>query len=312
MKSLLFLVHDYLHAWGYLAIRDLMPALGFGSAPITPENFESFVFCHLVTEAVATVGLDYWYLSTVDLEDVVPIGTCHHLLTVDYHDRHWSEYSRLRPGFSAQHPSFFHNIVECYCSGLLRGFDKADLSKSPRLKAWLGHELTYSKLQRRYARQWFAYLAGDRVSYASAEAPAAMDAEWQEALVEQLGELLWDKVKNGAMDRFAQPPAPEAAWRSDPSKKPDFRFVRADGYSVDEIREILAGDDAGDAARRCAVRQYVGRFVCPAEEKELGEIVWTVADRCDLKVLAYLLRSRPVVAAAATDDGVPRDLLHLG
>jgi hypothetical protein len=73
--DLLFAVHDYLHVWSTRLIQCLAPELGFGTAPVTRDNFDDYVFCQMLSEAAATVGLDYWYLSTVELDEVVPIGS---------------------------------------------------------------------------------------------------------------------------------------------------------------------------------------------------------------------------------------------
>src|SRR5207237_1319288 len=58
LTEVLFAVHDYLHVWAYHLVRDAVPDLGFGRPPASEAELEDHVFCHLLTEAVATVGLD--------------------------------------------------------------------------------------------------------------------------------------------------------------------------------------------------------------------------------------------------------------
>ena len=73
LPEVLFAVHDYLHVWSMRFIQARAPERGFGHGPITKENAETMVFLSLLTEAAATAGVDYWYLSTVDLNAVLPI-----------------------------------------------------------------------------------------------------------------------------------------------------------------------------------------------------------------------------------------------
>lgn len=159
VREVLFFSHDYLHWWAYGIINELAPGIGFGSKPVSARNFEDFVFCHLLSEAVATVGLDYWYLSTIDFNAVCDLGSFGHPLTVSYRLKDESEYQRFNRGFSAQSPSFFETLCQFYCDGEMPGFSLSDVKRSPKTLAWLDHEISYGELQRRYARLWFSFCA---------------------------------------------------------------------------------------------------------------------------------------------------------
>ena len=126
MNELFFLVHDYLHILGYRWINGLMPELGFGTAEITEKNAESFVFCHLLTEAVATVGLDYWYLSRLNLYEELQIGTGFSGLTVCIERRTMRSIGVFDPTFEVQSTAFFERICRFYCTGEFEGFGKED------------------------------------------------------------------------------------------------------------------------------------------------------------------------------------------
>lgn len=110
----------------------LAPWVRFDSGPILRDNIEDFVFCHLLTEAAAAVGLDYWYLSTFNLDERISLGTTLLNLTVDHHERYVSEYRRFCPGWDAQRPDFFSDIARFYCSGVFEGFDVRDVRQSRR------------------------------------------------------------------------------------------------------------------------------------------------------------------------------------
>lgn len=228
VREVLFAAHDYLHCWSAAAISMLAPRVRFGTGPLHRGNLEDFVFCHLLTEAAATTGLDYWYLSTTSLEDELHIGTTVGTLTVGYHERHLSEYRRFCPDWEAQRPGFFGDIARFYCSGVFQGFDVGDLRRSPRILRWLSHELSYGAKQREYTRLWLSYLALGESAYAPEQlaAPVSCEEPWKQQLIHDLGKVLFAKVKEGsesglALRSLGAPP------ESPRARTPDFRFVNA-------------------------------------------------------------------------------------
>lgn len=199
MSEFLFLFHDYLHIWAYQWISKLAPSVGFGKRAVNAKNFEDFVFCHLITEAVATVGLDYWYLSTFDFSKTIGLGTTVRHLTVDYHTKYDEEFKRFNPEFNSQRPEFFSFIAKFYCSGVFNGFDKKTVLQSPAALMWLDHEISYSNLQRIYSREWINTLSdsGKKLSEKELESPVDCRQKWKVDLIRNLGQLLWEKVRGG-------------------------------------------------------------------------------------------------------------------
>jgi hypothetical protein len=259
LREALFLAHDYLHAWSYARIRDLVPRLGFGTSPITARNFEAMVFCHLLTEAAATVGVDYWYLATVDLNKVADIGTTLVGLTAGYHERHLDEYRRFCPSLTVQEPAFFERLARFYCTGRFRGFFRDDLRRSPILLAWLEHELRYGGLQRDYTRSWFAYLSKDGIELTEAarRAPVACDDEWQRDLMAGLGAALWAFVVEGSPPGNIGVPR-ESIWASPEEHIADFRFVNL--ASFDEPAAVLSSR-AVEAMDRQQTAYLMGQYL---------------------------------------------------
>jgi hypothetical protein len=234
IKDALFLAHDYLHILAVRAIRQHFPSLAFGEE--LARDPERHVFCHLLTEAFATIGLDYWYLCTLELNDVVALGTRRQTLTVPYHERWRDEYRRFHPALEVQSPAFFGELCRFYCTGELHGFDADDVAASPLLAAWLTQELRYGERQRAIARQWLGYLA-DRDDDAEPARPVAVDEPWQAELIETLGALLWSYVKE-------RRPLSLAPLRVSPLEPPrtrplDFRFVNLCALDDDELAERL-------------------------------------------------------------------------
>lgn len=226
----LFIVHDYLHIWARAVIQHEFPELAFGYGPITRASLEAFAFCHLATEAVATVGLDYWYLSTLDLDDVCELGTCARNLVCAYREEDLREYRRFNPTYEVQRPQFLVELAEFYATGEFVGFSAADVLASPKLLRWTEHELTYAQKQRSHIRSWLAYLSNGAVDLAPEElsAPLAIERAWQHTLLRRLADLLWRKVKHDDPVYVQSPRRRGKSWarkRQGGSDVPDFRFT---------------------------------------------------------------------------------------
>lgn len=292
--ELLFALHDYLHIWCYRWIGELWPELGFGAAPLTRANFEDMVFCHLLSEAVATVGVDYWYLACVRLDEVVPIGTAHQGLTVSYCEAQEEEYRRFHPDLAVQRPDFLATLARFYCDGVFHGFSADDMALSPVLRRWLAHELGYGELQRRYCREWFAYLSGGAVvlEEEALARPVRGSRARQRRMASEIGELLWSKVKE------EDPCEPgfrfdlDALWQPPTAPPRHYQFVNLN-------RDGLP--DKAQAARlpaisfRYLLHQYVAGFdqaAFPDEALALIPIMYRERNfelgRCLLKDMARL------------------------
>jgi hypothetical protein len=75
------------------------------------------------------------------------------------------------------------------------------ISSTARHPSLVTHELTYGRLQRRYCREWFAYLSAEDIQLSPEQLDGAIDdtAGWKKPLVAALGEQLWSKVKRNEM-----------------------------------------------------------------------------------------------------------------
>jgi hypothetical protein len=261
LHEVLFAVHDYLHIWAYRVIRERLPDMQFDSPDAEGIELEDRIFCHLLTEAVAVAGLDYWYLSCIDLNDVVDLGTAIRNLTVPYHERQRAEVHRFCPSLEVQSPEFFATLVEIYCGGTFPGFDQAALRQSPLILEWVHKELQYGRLQREYSRQWFSYLLDRKTDESSAQLrrPCAYEKPWQVALVRELGELLWDKVKHNQMATFSASSArDDDGYRRLPGRL-DFRFVNARHVDLDDDRVVARAEGNPDSTK-WLLRQLVSSY----------------------------------------------------
>ena len=309
--ELLFFVHDYLHCWAVGEIQRMLPGLGFGAAPIDAGNLEDMVFCHLLTEAAATVGLDYWYLSTVDLNQVCDVGTNYRGLTVQYSERHAQEYRRFDPSWDMQSVAGFERVARFYCTGEFPGFGLEDLRRSAVLHAWMRHELRYGVNQRAYTRQWFVHLANGALAlaYEDSRGPVACDAAWQRDLIDALGRRLWAKVKGDEAPARLPAPAGEP-WRRRHACA-DYRFTNINALAPAQRAALAEHEDtrryfdlyAAQAVSRCRFQGFPAARL-PALRRALHER--------DLAALRALVED-PAIATveAAGPDDEPLDLMFL-
>jgi hypothetical protein len=308
VHEVLFAVHDYLHAWAYLAMDTVAPPRRFRQRRITRESLEDLVFCHLLSEAAATVGLDYWFLCTISLNQICDVGSRMDLgLTTSYHERFAAEYRRFCPSLRVQDPAFLGYWAEFYASGVLPGFDTRALRQSPLVLEWLGHELRYARKQRRYARQWFAHLSREPIELGEAQldAPARIDRAWKRRLIADIGALLWDKVKQGKEPDL--PMTEPTPWASRSDGRADFRFVNLNAFPTMRAAQTLASHDA--ASDRFLRYQMLGQVDFARCEPGVRDAAAALLQTSDVTPLERLLRRRARLDACPSE---PRDLMLLG
>lgn len=294
LREVLMATHDYLHVWCALAIRKLRPEIGFGSAPITPSNIDDMVFCHLLTEAAAEAGLDYWYLCAIDINTVCDVGSISQGLFARYHVRHEQEYRRFHPKLDVQSPAFFGELAQIYCTGRFRGFDLDDIKRSPIVFDWIANVMRYTSSQRRYTRLWYSYLSEGRVQFRREELdrPVAFDAAWKHELIAELSTLLWEKTR-GCEHLIA--PQPPAAWQSIPiaERRLDFRFTNVNALPEDARRLRHVRDRT---SFELYFYQRVSRKQLRRFDRQLLKLFPFLLDRRDPALVDSVLRGQPELA----------------
>jgi hypothetical protein len=307
VKDVLMLAHDYLHIVAVRAIRTIFPGLGFGDGRIDADHLEQHLFCHIVTEAFATVGLDYWYLCAVDLPELVGLGTRVRTLTVSYHERHVAEYRRFRPALAVQDVRFFAELCRFYATGELEGFAAGDLLESPLLLHWLEHELRYGEEQRRIGRAWLAHLGGLELDPRTLARPIACDAPWQRELVDALGTCLWDLVKLGR--RPALPPlvcGPGFTSPPEGDRPLDFRFTSVAALAPAELDDVIARGRLVPEGFTAFLHQRVAQLDLDRFDAQLAPLLATLHERRDFGLVHAFCKPHPHLAAQPYE---PRHLL---
>ncbi|MEM7157211.1 MAG: hypothetical protein AAF799_30440 [Myxococcota bacterium] len=304
-----FLAHDYLHIWALHELRDIDSSLLRGTAAITEDSLEEHVAWMLVTEAVATVGLDYWFLSQRGFRDRLDAGSLLTTLTVSYQSWMADEYRRFRPDLEVMNPAFLAEIAAFYCQGAFPGFSVSDVRRSPATLQWLRHEISYGDKQRIYTRQWLRHLAGLPSKVASTLGrPVQLPPRFDE-IVGELGRRLWRLAVE-----HATPPRPSCidpeAWQGVPAERADFRFDNVQAMTADELEQIVTDEAFEPDSTTHLLEQILRGRQCPADELS-GQAMAEVVGRGDPTLALWASRNLPRVDAAHAVAG-PRELFLIG
>ena len=306
----LFLVHDYLHSWGYRAINEVMPRLGFGTKPIDESNFEDFVFCHLLTETIAVIGLDYWYLSTLRLNDICQIGTGVENLTVTYHERWSPECLRFNKRHAIQEPQFFERLAKFYCTGFFYGYDMDAFANSSFIEHWLEHEISYGDTQRVYTRQWLHFFRSKNFELNPARlgSQVKVSKKWQKNLMTGISELLWEKVKSDKAHDLSFRFKKDHIWQPYPSDQVDMRFQNINRMDPEKCyNKIMKGPNLKENFRYFFY-QYVSQFDYATFDSEVIKLFPHLIEKQDFKLISHLFKGAQKVKGF---DVEPRDLFFL-
>ncbi len=270
-----FLAHDYLHVWSLHELRDIDATLLPGTGQITEDNLEANVAWMLATEAVATVGLDYWFLSQRGFRERVDAGSLLTTLTVSYESSMAEEYSRFRPDLAVMSPAFLAEIATFYCHGAFAGFSVADVRRSPATLKWLRHEVSYGEKQRIYTRQWLRHLAGlPPRPMAKLGGPVELPTRFHEVL-EELGRRLWSLVVDGEHGRRPTTVDPRT-WCGAECDVADFRYDNVLTCSPERLEQIVHDGAFERASAPFFVDQILRSRQCPddpAARTAMGHIV---------------------------------------
>ena len=308
VSEVLFLAHDYLHVWAFNWIRKLVPKLGIGEKKITKKNIEDLVFCHLITEAVATVGLDYWYMCVIDADKICPIGVNFDGLTVSYRYQNEEEYRKFYPNLRVQTPEFFEKIATFYCTGEFLGFGKGDLDQSPVIFEWLSHELAYGENQRVFVRNWYSYLSNEDILYSEEELKSKIDVSkaWEKKLVKKLGLLLWDKIKNNTVHSPGLNIDRDRCWKSNHKKPLDYKFIN---YNVvKKTNPKYQGKPSDSDNFNFWLKQFLAQHDFGKVDDQILRILSLIKEKNDPQLIQYLFRNHKRLRS---ERGEPRDLFLL-
>jgi len=312
VREVLHMAHDYLHSWAYRAIEHLAPECGVGSVPITTENIDHFTFVHLLTEAAAVAGLDYWYLCVRNVARRCNLGSLVGPRTVAYEEQYLSELRRFDPDLAVQSPDFFFRIVNLFSTDEFEGFDLQDLQKSPMLSQWLTREVQAAYSQRFVTRLWLSRIGGFRSAARRMRRPLPPLRPHQRDLANELARLLWRKIKHGA-SQFFPPKTTVNVWRYPAATRPDFRVSNLQRISAAESYDwrLLPDPEQNFAFY---IQQHLSQFRFPLDTP-YARIRWTreletIRSTFDQSRLLHL--TSPLTRVRSTQpDPAPLEMIFL-
>jgi hypothetical protein len=312
VKEALHMAHDYLHSWAYRVIEHLAPGSRVGTVPVTAENLDHFTFIHLLTEAAAVVGLDYWYLCVKTVSRRCDLGSLVGPRTVEYQEQHLSEYRRFNADLVVQSPDFFFRIVNLFCTDEFDGFDLRDLQKSPMLSRWLTREVQAAYSQRFVTRLWLTRIGGLRVSDRNMRRPLQSLRRDQCDLANELGNLLWRKIKHNASQCFP-PRRSDNAWTYPPSERWDFRISNLQRIDMAESYDWSKSSNP-DQNFSLYMQQHLSQFRYPIESPAArirwGRQLATIRSTFDQSRLLELT-SRLTRVGSRQSDPAPLEMIFL-
>jgi hypothetical protein len=290
VREVLTMAHDYLHAWSYRIMDQLVPELGLLRGVINEENFEDIAFCHLLSEAVASVGLDYWQLCCRGANSYCDLGSCVEALTTSYRQRYLPEYRRACPILDVQQPAFLGAMTRFYCTGEFPFFEAYDLLRSARLTEWLEHELKYGQDQRRNTREWLAY-RGLITLRGRTDGPVSPDTSRRVFLIDQMEDLLWDKVKHSRSPELSPAANGEVALPPRDPADLDFRFTNLAALTEPAWNKIGRPPDNWHFTFFHA--QYISQIPFASFPDDRRKYIRLMHDQRDLVLMANLTRDLP-------------------
>ena len=304
--EVLHLAHDYLHSWSFRAISHLEPGL-VPRLPRDLDELELQAWLLVLTEAVAVVGLDYWYLCVRDAGARCGASVTLGPRTVHYSEAQLPLYREHNPRLVVQRPEHLIEVTRLYALGVVSGFDESDLLACRPLADWLVRELLIAPRQREVARNWLSRLSGVELPDVDPSLPFRLPAGLQEAVVPSLSQLLWRKVKHGATLFFPHPPVTRP-WRYATDAPFDFRFTNA---ACAEAAAWASEAPKFEESWRYYVDQVVAAHHMPTEDIEREDIrVLIEGARAAHDPDALLLLKQRLRPVAGVDDA-PLELLFV-
>lgn len=293
LSEVFFVAHDLLHMWAYRRMMNHPQGFRFGQEPLDADSLDDYVFCHLVSEAVATAGLDYWYLSRMSVGRELGLPVSFNGLAVNY-TRALDDFMASETEVTVHSPDFFPRLCTLYTTGALPGIERTALQREPGVDQWLQHELRYSVSQRLYTCAWFSFLGGlEEPSRERALRPISPDVPWRRRMVEDVGNALWQMTQT---QRYAlEPLVPATALPSPDAYPDDARFMNPALFT---LRDAAPEDRALYKRLKAATYEYDS--FTPAEREQLARTESLAAFH------ALLDRGRPL---AQHDE--PRMILQL-
>jgi hypothetical protein len=252
LYELFFAAHDYVHVW---CVQELTRELGaFEDAAMLRDRNQQrrFIYTLLLSEAAATIAIDYWLLCQRPVSRILPRRPTFSALTTSFTHRDAARLRKIDAKMDVASKSFFDWLATAYFTGRFDGPSGSWGRLSGMQIDWVSAERVQANKQRRIATAWLSYLVGSRVVDDSLYRGMSEYADLTRHIAEELwrccfaGKQLKTRNKGEVNTVFSQP-----------KTNIDFRFVNV--RDVDDLRRhVMKLSDP--VQRRYFVSQYVSCF----------------------------------------------------
>lgn len=196
LYEILFLLHDYMHIWAVARMLDSLPHCSKPGVWEDTRSLSDLGFVLIISEAVATVAVDWWTLSRLDLTSVLQCKTAFRCLTTSFQRDDLLLARKIAGNFEVYTPRFFRWMAVGYLTGRFNGFDDVGQSSLEENAKWLVKEREYGIKQRDYARRWLTHLSNGKLELSS-NSMFALD-DFRISIIESLAGELWQLFAEGA------------------------------------------------------------------------------------------------------------------
>jgi hypothetical protein len=203
LYELFFAAHDYMHIWAVDRLLSFFPNCTKEGLWKDETALSDLAFVLILSEAVATVSIDYWLLSEIDMAKELGIETRFKGLTTPFRADHLAAAQRLCNGFNVRDHSFFIWLVQAYCSGVITGFD-INSTNLPEELSWIKTEQKQSVRQLTLIHDWLRYLSA-RNRTAPCFCGLQFDAGLRAEVIRDLSREVWDVCHRGRLPRLSPP-----------------------------------------------------------------------------------------------------------
>jgi len=190
LYEIFFVVHDYVHIWAVTNLLVLFPECLEPDALRNHEVINNISYILLMSEVAATIAVDFWMLSSVDVSKKLQLETKFRCLTTSFKISDLANAKILNPQFEVKSLQFFQWLAIAYFESVFEGFDCFDADNLEKYAPWLMKEKKISIVQRQLIVKWLSYL-GDLEEGNTQQVVIGMNNHRKISAMEEIASKLW-------------------------------------------------------------------------------------------------------------------------
>ena len=217
-------MHDFVHVWCIARLLPYFPHCAQPGALAGGTCNRDFAYLLMMSEVVATVSIDFWYLLYADFKQDIGSDCRFTTLTTIMKRPDIDKARTISPNFSVRSPEFLEWLAKAYFRSAFEGFEAASDASLNDIAPWLMREKWLSAAQRRIGSNWLSYLSG---LPCNGEQPIdfVLDTERGAAAMQAMTAELWDLFGSTRPDRLCADMDWTISLPPMDTSRVDFRYV---------------------------------------------------------------------------------------